>query len=64
MPKINKVIEDAGTNGALFWMLASQFNGRLYPQYDGYTIYAKDPAIKSLVSDHAEIMDEKDQPIN
>ena len=63
MPKIQTYINWYDTNGALFWMLASQFKGQLYHDYDQYTIYANDPSIAALVTDRAKEMDAKDKPV-
>lgn len=39
----------AGGNGALYWLLAGrQDDGTLYPDYDGFTVYATDPVFITL----------------
>ncbi|OZJ05455.1 hypothetical protein BZG36_01647 [Bifiguratus adelaidae] len=61
MPVINKEIESSGMAGDLYWMLADMYNGSFYPDYDGYTIYANDTNIKTLVTDHAKIMSSRNK---
>ncbi|KAJ1569160.1 hypothetical protein HK096_004006 [Nowakowskiella sp. JEL0078] len=36
----NKAVEDYGVAASGYWMIASNFYGSLYPDYDGCTIYA------------------------
>lgn len=56
-------VETAGTN---YWMIASTMDdGKLYPDYDGYTVYYQDSAgdvnaaTRDAVMAHAERMDAK-----
>ncbi|WP_168187170.1 cellulase family glycosylhydrolase [Salinibacterium sp. UTAS2018] len=46
-------VRDAGVDGALFWMLASdQEDGTPYPDYDGFTVYCPSEAC-AVVGNHA-----------